>query len=260
MTEVGIFPDIPEAAYHADTASLSASGAKVLLKSPARFRHERDHPRPSSDAMDLGSVAHHLILHRGGRLLVVDAYDWRSKADQQLRKAERAKGTVVVHRGELLTASRIARAVRRHPLAAAIFSEGEPEQSLYWVDEGTGVRCRGRIDWLRKGHIVDLKTARDASPRGFAKAAADYGYRESMAHYRRGVHALTGQWLPVVVVVVETDEPHLVAIYTFGLDDLAWGESRMDEALKTFAECEATGVWPGYSDEIEVLQFPAWAY
>ena len=61
--------DIPEDVYHSGP-ELSASGAKVLLRNAARYHYERTHPRPSTDAMDLGSVAHHLILHRGGRLLL----------------------------------------------------------------------------------------------------------------------------------------------------------------------------------------------
>ena len=267
ITEPGIYDGVPEDTYHADTDlapalghSLSASGAKVLLKSPARYHYERTHPRASSDSMDLGSVAHELILRTGTTVHVVDAYDWRGKADQQTRKALRAKGVVVVNRPELRAAARRAAAVRAHPLASRIFTDGRPEVSLYWTDEGTGVTCRGRIDYLRERHIVDLKTARDASPRGFAKAAADYGYRESMAHYQRGVAALTGEWLPVVIVVVESDEPHLVAVYTLSADDLAWGADRMDTALKTFAECESTGIWPGYSEDVEVLTFPQWAY
>ncbi len=267
IREPGIYERIDEDTYHADTdlapelgRSLSASGAKVLLKSPARFDYERTHRKPSSDTMDLGSVTHELVLRSGTRVLVVDAYDWRGKADQALRKAERAKGAVVVNRPELRAAAKMAAAVRRHPLASRIFTHGRPEVSLYWIDEGTGVTCRGRIDYLRQGHIVDLKTARDASPRGFAKAAADYGYRESMAHYQRGVHALTGAWLPVVVVVVENDPPHLVAVYTIRPDDLAWGADRVDQALKTYAECESTGQWPGYSEDIQVLDFPNWSY
>src|SRR5574337_1899956 len=226
ITGPGIYEGIPEDTYHADTdlspelgRSLSASGAKVLLKSPARYEYERRHPRPSSDAMDLGSVAHELILRTGTRILVVDAYDWRGRADQATRKAERAKGTIVVNRPELRAAAKMAAAVRRHPLASRIFTDGRPEVSLYWIDEATGVTCRGRVDYLRARHIVDLKTARDASPRGFAKAAADYGYRESMAHYQRGVAALTGEWLPVVLVVVESEPPHLVAVYAFSNED-----------------------------------------
>lgn len=260
IAESGIHDGIPEALYFADTDALSASGAKVLLRNPARFRWEQDNPRPSSDAMDLGSIAHHLILHRGGKTLVVDAYDWRAKANQQARKDARAKGIVCIHRGELLAASKMARAVRTHPTARAIFSDGTPEASMWWTDPDTGARCRGRVDWLRDGWVIDLKTARDASPEGFAKAAANYGYRESLAHYAKGVRVLTGQAPRVGVVVVETDAPHFVAFYEITPDDLTWGEERMTEAQRLWLDCLAADDWPGYSPDLIPLDFPAWAY
>lgn len=276
VTEPGLYDEIPEARYHADDAlaptlgrSLSASGAKVLLRNPARFHYEREHPKPSTDAMDLGSVAHHLILKRGGDLLIVDAYDWKAPANQKARKDARARGVVCIHRGEFLAAVRMARAVLNHEwsldgepvgkLGATLFAKGKPEVSLYWTDEPTGVTCRGRIDWLHPGAIVDVKTARDASPYGFAKACADYGYRESAAHYTNGVEALTGKRLPFWLVVVETAAPHMVAMYRFDERDLAYGDEQMRAALDTFAHCESTGEWPGYPNDIQTLEMPRWA-
>jgi hypothetical protein len=272
----GIYDDIDEATYHADMdlapelgRSLSASGAKVLLRNPARFNWERSNPRPSTDSMDLGSVAHHLILKRGGDLLIVDAYDWKASANQKLRKEKRAQGVVVVHRGEFLLAVRMARAVLRHvwsidgvevgTLGDTLFAEGRPEVSLYWIDETTGVTCRGRIDWLHPRAIVDVKTARDASPYGFAKACADYGYRESAAHYSKGVRVLTEKALPFYLVVVESTAPHFVAVYQFTEADLAYGEERMAEALATYAACESSGEWPGYPNDVQTLEMPRWA-
>ena len=37
------------------------------------------------------------------------------------------------------------------------------------------------------------------------------------------------------------------------------GAARNRRALEVFAECTATGRWPGYSDEIAYLSLPAWA-
>lgn len=266
ISRPGIYDGIPEDVYHGDRnltprlgRSLSASGAKTLLRSPARFAYEREHPKPSSDSMDVGSLAHHLILHRGGRLTIVDAYDWRTKAAQETKRAGRAAGDVVVHRGQLAAAAAMARAVRRHELAAAILKDGQPEQSVYWRDKGTGVTCRARVDWLRMNVIVDVKTTRDASPEAFARSCVDYGYRESAAHYVAGVQAVTKRRLPFLLVAVETEAPHFVAVYRFTDEDLAYGAERMRTALERFAECESSGVWPGYSPDIEVLTMPRWA-
>ena len=136
ITEPGLY-DVPEAEYHADRnlsptlgRSLSSSGAKTILDCPARYQWEREHPRVK-DAFDQGTIAHALILKNPDpRLRVVDCTDWRSKAAQDARKAIRAEGNVAVSRADLLAASKMAQAVRRHRVASAIFAQGKAEQSI----------------------------------------------------------------------------------------------------------------------------------
>ena len=72
VTGQGVYRRLPETTYHADSdlapelgRSLSQSGAKTLLSSPARFAWERERGRPSKDAYDLGTLAHALILGSG---------------------------------------------------------------------------------------------------------------------------------------------------------------------------------------------------
>lgn len=263
ITEPGIY-DVAEDTYHAARNlapelghSLSSTGAKTILRSPALFDYQRRHP-VQKDVFDVGSVAHALIL-RSGTFTVIDCYDWKLKANQTAKAAARARGEVVVHRGDLLAASKMARAVRRHALASAILSQGQPEQSLYWTDEATGVTCRGRTDWLRDNAIVDVKTTNDASPTGFAKACANFGYDQQADWYSTGVEAITGRRLPFLFIAVEKEPPHLVAVYQLDDDALDRGARRNRQALELFAECESAGEWPGYSTDIEVLSLPRWA-
>lgn len=256
--EAGIH-DVPELEYHADEA-LSVSGAKKLLDCPAKFHDERVNGRqPVPTAYDTGSVTHALVLHSGdNRIRVYDRYDWRGNAGKQ-RDAMQVQGLVPIHRGQLLEASTLARAVRRHPLASAIFSEGVPEQSICWVDEGTGVTCRGRIDWLRDNAVVDFKTAADASPDAFSKAAFNNGLYMQAAWYIDGIAALGGGERPFLFVVVEKQPPYLVAVYQLDEYALDLGREKNRQARELFAECTATGEWPGYSSEIETLSLPRWA-
>src|SRR5699024_9463999 len=115
--------------------SLSATGAKTLLTNPARFAWERDNGRPEKRVFDLGTLAHALILgNPDRRVTVIDAYDWRTKAAREARDAAYAAGQVPVHRGDLRATVELRRAVRNHPLASAILSQGRAEQSLYWTD------------------------------------------------------------------------------------------------------------------------------
>lgn len=266
ITKPGIYT-VEESTYHSGQnlsqtmgRSLSATAAKTLLANPARFLHERDHGRPPKDTFDFGTLAHNLILGAGDdRLVVVDAYDWRSKAAQQAKAEAHAHRKVVVNRATLLAASPLARAVRSHPLASDLFSGGKPEQSLYWLDADSGATCRGRVDYLRDDAIVDLKTTTygGSDPDRFARDAAKWDYPLAAAHYQDGVEAITGKRLPFLWVVVEKAAPYLVRVFQLSDDDMDIGRERAQRARNLFAEYEANG-YPAVGSEIEPFTLPAW--
>ena len=268
ITEPGIYEGIPELDYHNDAVldrakfgrSLSASGAKTLLAQPERFAWERDHGRPPKDAFDLGGVVHALVLRSGDeRIRVIDAYDYRTKAAQEARRKMRDQGLTPINRAEFLEATKIAGAVRRHPLASAIFSEGRAEVSMFWVDSETGVAVRARMDWLRDNAIVDLKTSRYGSGTedAFGTEAARYDYPMAAAVYSDGYAHLTGRHLPFVTVTVETSAPYFVRVYQYTDDDLETGRAKFRRALETFAERESSGDWSA-PNEIHTLSLPGW--
>lgn len=250
----GIVHGLEEASYHAGP-ELSVSGAKDLLKAPALFRWRREHPQTKA-AFDLGSVVHTLVLGTGWPVEVVEGGRGRSEREA----AARAAGRTPISPEDHDLAQAMATAVREHPLAGRIFaSDGEPEVSMFWTDERSGVRCRARVDFLHRAGMVDLKTARDASPGGFTRAAANLGYGLQAAAYRAGYEAITGQQAPpFLFVAVDKEPPHLVLVAQ--LDDvfLDHGARRWDDALDVFAACSATGEWPGFGDEVLTLTAPRW--
>jgi hypothetical protein len=256
----GIRLDVPELTYHTDTKTLSASGAKTLLRDPERFAWERDNGRPPKAAFDLGGVVHALVLRSGDeRIRVIDAYDWKTKAAQEGRKAAHAAGLTPINRAEFLQATKIARAVRRHPLASSLFTNGKAEASLYWSDPETGVACRARVDWLRDDMIVDLKTARYGTGTAdtFGRQAASFNYPLPAAVYTEAVEVLTGKTLPFITVTVETSPPYLVRAYRYTDADLDSGRAQWHEALREYAAREKSGDWT-VPAEIDLIALPAW--
>lgn len=256
----GIRLGIPELTYHSDTRTLSASGAKTLLSDPERFAWERSHGRPPKAAFDLGGVVHALVLRSGDeRIRIIDAYDWRTKAAQDARKEAHAAGLTPINRTEFLAATKIAGAVRRHPLASSIFTSGKAEVSLYWTDPETGVACRARVDWLREDMIVDLKTARYGSGTAdaFGRYAASYNYPLPAAVYVEAVETLVGKTLPFVTVTVETEPPYLVRAYRYTDADLDQGRAQWHEALREYAKRDAANDWT-VPAEIDLIALPAW--
>ena len=255
--EPGIHDGVPEATYFGDPA-LSASGAKTLLRNPARFQWEQANPPAPKDAFDVGHAAHSPVLGVGQPMKPVDASDWRTKAAQAERDEIRAEGAIPLLRKDFEAVLAMAAAIDRHKLARSVLTSGKPEQTLVWDDEPTGTRLRARLDWLRPNAVVDLKTARDGNPAGFDRDAANYGYHISAAHYVAGVEALTGERLPFLLVVVEKEPPHFVSVHQFDDSFLDIGAQQMRRAIDLFAECTATGEWPAYGEDINLLTPPRW--
>jgi hypothetical protein len=265
ISKPGIY-DLEEGVYHADPCapelgrSLSYSGAKTLIppNTPAKFAYEREHGRANKPAYDFGHAAHEMILGTGLELVVVDAEDWRTKAAQQARKDAYAAGKCPLLKADAERARAIRDAVLTHPTAGAILSQGEPEKSIFWIDQDTGVTRRARPDWLRPNAIVDLKTCQDASPGKFAKSCADFGYAMQDAWYTDAAEAVGFGQLPFIFIAVEKEPPYLVGIYQLDAEAEQVGDTLNRQALEIYAQCESAGEWPGLSTDIETLRLPAW--
>jgi hypothetical protein len=128
--ENGTFVGVDNTSYHADTTSLSSSGARLLLppSCPAKFRQRMDSPPEYKQVFDFGTVAHGLVLGEGGDFAVIEAPDYRSKAAQTERDKARKDGKTPILAAELERATAMAAVVWTHPLAGEILgAKGEAE-------------------------------------------------------------------------------------------------------------------------------------
>lgn len=224
----------------------------------ARFPALAHVPMPDAPNLALGRAVHCAVLEP-----VKFVVSYRSFNSARLKKAlleqfklEGATGLSTTAYEEIRA---MAASVRRHPSAALLLSEGEAEVSLIWTDEETGLRCKARVDWLGEIAAVDLKTTKDASPSGFAKAVANYRYHVQQAHYLAGCEALCLPASDFAFVAVEKTEPYPVACYQLSDAAAGTGHRLWRRDLNAFSDCKKSGRWPAYSDEIEVLHLPAWA-
>jgi exodeoxyribonuclease VIII len=258
----------PEAEYHADFSSLSSTGAKTLLRSPRQYRYQWDHPKQIS-AGPLGTLTHALVLGTPHNFTIKD---WDARTKEGKLKAARiaAEGGEVIDRSDWELAHDMATAVARHPEAGKLFTHGEAEVSVYAEDPSTGVAKRGRIDWWREdSRIVDLKTAQDASPRGFARAVANYRYHLQDAWYEDLARLNGRPASEFVFVAVEKDPPHLIGVYRLPREALMAGNVLVDRACQVYRDCieaeEQFGpdAWPEWGrpgEPVETLALPRWAY
>lgn len=263
--------DIPEDVYHSDPVpggSLSCSGARRILDCPMKFRWERDHP-VYKDVFDFGQAAHRQVLGAGYDIDVHAFPDWRTKAAKEAKEQSRANGSVPLLTADWETIQAMAAAIRAHPIASALLDPargGQPEQSLIWRDAQTPVTLRCRLDWLppvpESGRMIlpDYKTSADARRPAFSRSVANFGYHQQHAFYVDGVSAVLGVDDPAFVFIAqEREPPYLVAVYELDPYAVTIGRERNRRAVDLYLECRSTGVWPGYSNEVETISLPRWA-
>jgi len=263
----GIILDYPEAEYHA-RPELSSTQARALLDSPARYRYDIEHRRESV-AYDVGHAVHSRILGVGSPIIAYPDEHLTPSGNVSTKAAtvewaaeQRAAGLVPVSAGQIEAADTMAEAALAHPEARRLLElDGHSEVSVFATDPETGVRCRARIDRLNGEAAIDVKTtAGSASRIEFGREAARYGYPVQAAWY---LDALG--WAGVDVeefyfLVIEKAAPHLVAVHV--LDDVTMLTARQmaARARATYAECVASGVWPGYSSGVMTTYMPSWWY
>ena len=154
----------------------------------------------------------------------------------------------------------MAASVADYAPAAPYLAAGDAEVSMQWADAFTGRACRGRLDWLNPRHIItDLKTTKDASPRGFASSMVKFGLHLQAAFYSDGYHACTGIYPEFKFLVVETSAPYEVALYSVPQAVIDQGREEYQRLLALLAECEATDTWPGAVNAETPIFLPRWA-
>lgn len=278
MITPGIYPELDEHLYHRDP-SLSASGAKRLLppNCPALFKHDRDNGgRPNKRTFDVGHAAHAAVLGVGLEVVIVqkvtkdkqrvDADDYTTKSAQEHRDAIYAEGKCPILAKEKVAVDEMALAIRQHPLAAPLLEResGRPEVSVFWHDDTHRIDRRARFDWLPNSDggqvtVPDFKTTASSEPHAFSGSIFRFGYDVQAVFYTDALRAAgIAEDVRFLFIAQETTAPYLVTVHELDAASLALGRARVDEACRIFRECNESGVWPGYSSDIELVAPPEW--
>ncbi|MFC9966295.1 PD-(D/E)XK nuclease-like domain-containing protein [Nocardia ignorata] len=262
-TKPGLYPDVPEVVYHGDSDSLSSTGVRELVK-PGGPAHHRFGEREESDAFDIGTAAHTLLLGMGAGIEEVAADTWQSKAAKDSRAAARKAGKIPLLTKQAAATRTMVDAARARPEVAELLAEGDPEMSAYALDPASWVMLRARFDWLRIGPdkhvtVVDYKTTKNAAPKPFVKSAVEYGYHVQEAHYRRVLTELGYVVDRFVFLAQEKAAPYLTCLHEFDTEAIAVGDRVVTAGIEIFDQCRRSGDWPGYGDRTYRMSLPSWA-
>lgn len=273
ITEPGVVPVMSETVYHADpveVGSLSSSGAKTLLRSPAHYQWEREH-RVEKAAWDVGHAVHTKVLGVGMPAVAIPESMLATNGAASTKDAKafiaeaRIDGMVPVKADVLREIDAMSESVLTNASARAVLERpGVAEASAFARDPETGVWMRARPDFLPDQHqgrsiLGDLKTAVSARPLDFDRTAADYGYDIQAEWYQKVIRLARGdEDTAFVFVLVEKTAPYLVSVCELVEDFPAVGRSKMRRALERFAQCRESGEWPGYPSGIHGVSPPRW--
>ncbi len=251
-----IFSRMPEGDYR-ERPEVSQSQLKRFLKSPLHGKFEMDRPsKPPTKAMQMGTCLHALVLEGKKAFVVAPEINSRTnagKAELAAFQAENA-GKIVLDAESADIISGMFDAVMAHPGARALIEAStERELSIFWG----GMKCR--IDGITPIGIYDLKTTVDASPEEFAKSCFTYGYHIQNCHYVAGAREAGSSCDDFTFICVENSAPFAVALYSMDYESLAAGYHAYERCKKAYFDGVRTGIWPGFSNEIQTLRLPPWA-
>lgn len=286
---VNLYPDMPMAEYLALDA-ISSSQVRAAANGPLHYLASKYGESEETAAMRFGTMAHTMILEpeKFAQEYVVFAHTTSKvkKAENggckelwdDAKAASAESGKAIVEADDYQRLCLMADAVKAHPAANKVLSgECLIETTITWEDDEFGL-MKARPDIIHpNGLMIDLKTTKDASARGFGQSAARFQYPTQASHHRNGVHAaLKAGLLPgleigmfplaSLIIAVESEAnvwnpvpkrmDHAVAVYEIDEETLV-GANLM--ARTNLADAIALQDTPlAYGDAILPLSLPSW--
>ena len=238
--------------------ALSASGAKLLRKSPLHYRADQFKARQPTPAMIFGTVVHRLVLEPERPAFAVKYLNWASKEGKAERERLEATGLPILSEADGDRATAIRDALWSDAQIVEMLEAAQKEQVMLWDQHG--VKCKAKADAIGDGVVIDLKTTIDAAPHEFQRSIATFGYFRQAAHYLDGYEATKGERAKdFIFVAVESQPPHAFALYRLDAASIAAGRLEMKRAAAVYRDCMQSGNWPGYEPGIATLALPRWA-
>lgn len=269
--------------YHADTTRISKSGLDLINKSPLHYHYRYLDPnKVNEEEKDwaltgnaTGSAITEPDLFKEKYCILDDAEikqeiggakptSTNKYKDWYIEEMHRLKDKTLLTSDLFNKCIKMRDSVHSNKMAKFLLDdkEGQAERTFYYVDPLTGVGCRVRPDWMAvfNGWIVDIKTAADASPNGFAKSVTNYRYHVQDPFYTDGLKENGIDFKGFCFIVVEKEPPHPTGVYFLPVEAKNQGRKEIRQNLNVYADCLSSGIWPGYTDQLTELTMPNWLY
>lgn len=258
--------------YHAaegvSSTLLKSACSKTLI-------HAIETPYEPKEAALMGSALHDYYLtpeYFGNNFAVVPKVDRRTKVGKEswAKFEEGAQGKELLTDVQFESVKGMKSSILEHETASAMLKGGEAEFAYFATCPETGLTLKCKPDYIKDGCMMELKSAKDASPKGFAKDAANLFYHVSAAFYIDVYFLATGIKInEFYFIASENTAPHGTAVHNLmeGDEELCYGRMLYKKALKDlkhYIEDKEQNQLKRqnylYGNGITKLQFPNWAF
>lgn len=267
----GVYFDIPEETYNAwkDSARSSVLSPLVNGVPPKKVRYAIDNPKKPTPAQAFGRLCHAAILeperfHREFARGPDVNLSTKTGKDEWAKAQADNPGKELLRYNEGITIEGMIYSVWNDPehedVRNKLIACPEREVTVIWIDPTSGVLCRARIDALGRVALMkaDLKSTEDADVPGFEKSIVRFGYDVQAALYQRACDFAGWDIEDSVILAVEKEAPFLANPIEITGPVMQEGDRKLTRALAIFAECEKSGVWPGYGRGTKPASYPDW--
>lgn len=247
-----------------------------MRKSPFHYWDEYLNPnrvKTETTALRFGRALHTYVFEKDAfpEKTVIEPSHYPTKAqcgrtieEQKAEFAASARGKTIISLDEFEQVKAMDKAVREHPAASLLLRHGNAEQTMLYDHPLTGTPSKIKPDWESVEHnglIVDLKSTEDASAEAFGRSVVKFGYDLQSAWYLDGYLAVHGV-MPkgFVFIAVEKKRPFGVAVYYVPPEVVMLGRQKYEPLLEQFEWCRQNNQWPCYSETIQPLSLPGWAF
>ncbi len=261
----GIYALVDPLDYHRLEAC-SAWRLMRLGRSPAHLRTSLEEPFEMSDkqvyreAMRMATFAPDRFDQRYHTL--PEGINLRTNAGKAQRDALYAEvgQENVLKADDYEKCLRVAEAVRNHPVIARLLADAHPLLTVCFHYEG--VYCKSRLDaWNPDAEIIfDLRITGDASKGEFQKQIWNFNYHRTAAFQQLSLTMEGFVTQRVFFIAAESFPPYGVRVYEIEGTAIRAGHRQNQDLIEEYANCLETGHWPLYTDRVDKIDLPSWAY
>ena len=241
----GIYDDIPYEVY-AEIPAFRSHDLTSVIKCPYSWKNKKD--MVQTPALLEGRVQHTVFLEHhkfGDEFVIQPKFDRRTKSG----KEEYANFMETIGNRTAITQDLYDVCMERRQVVKDYIPKetDKVEHTLVFEWHGHPFKCR--MDWYDNEYVWDLKTCRDASPRGFRNAINSFNYHMQAALYVDACRELGLTAKGFNFLAQEKQHPYPYVVYTLSDEALVYARQRNEQALDLLLKCKDKDDFKPYNVE-----------